>query len=118
MEQCLTIENNSMTYHFDKCIQCIQEGRETELSETVMNSLDNLQQYDNINVIWYMNELKLTDVQYILFICRLCVDMQQKFPRSNKTTTIHVHNLTLLTRYIFDTIQKVIVLPNIKFVVY
>ena len=118
MEQCLTIENNSMTYHFDKCIQCIQEGRETELSETVMNSLDNLQQYDNINVIWYMNELKLTDVQYILFICRLCVEMQQKFPRSNKTTTIHVHNLTLLTRYIFDTIQKVIVLPNIKFVVY
>ncbi len=118
MEQCLTIENNSMTYHFDKCVQCIQEGRETELSESVMNSLDNLQQYDNINVIWYMNELKLTDVQYILFICRLCVDMQQKFPRSNKTTTIHVHNLTLLTRYIFDTIQKVIVLPNIKFVIY
>ena len=118
MEKCLTIENNSMTYHFDKCVQCIQEGRETELSVSVMKSLDNLQHYDNINVIWYMNELKLTDVQYILFICRLCVEMQQKFPRSNKTTTIHVHNLTLLTRYIFDTIQKVIVLPNIKFVVY
>lgn len=107
-----------MTYHFDKCVQYIQEGRETELSDCVMNSLDNLQQYDNINVIWYMNELKITDVQYILFICRLCVDMQQRFPRSNKTTTIHVHNLTLLTRYIFDTIQKVIVLPNIKFVIY
>ena len=118
MEQCLTIENDNITYHFDKCIQCIQDGRGDDLSAHVMTSLNELQQYDNINVIWYMNELKLTDVQYILFICKLCVDMQQKFPRSNKTTTIHVHNLTLLTRYIFDTIQKVIVLPNIKFLIH
>ena len=118
MEQCLTIDNDNIIYHFDKCIRCIQDGRETELSAYVMKSLEDVQGYENINVNWYMNELKLTDVQYIIFICKLCIDMQQKFPRNDKNTTIHVHNLSLLTKYIFETIQKVIVLPNVAFVIH
>jgi hypothetical protein len=118
IHQCFTIDNSDITYHFDKCIQCIQNGRETELSDCVMKSLEDLQQFENINVNWYMNELKLTDVQYIVFICKLCIEMQQKFPRNDKLTSIHVHNLSILTKYIFETIQKIITLPNVKFIIH
>jgi hypothetical protein len=118
MDTCLTIDKDSITYHFDKCIQCIQDGHENELSDYVMKSIDTMHDYANINVNWYMDELKLTDVQYIVFICKLCVNMQQKFPREDKRTTIHVYNLSFVTKCIFEAIQRVIVLPNVKFVIY
>ena len=114
----ITVDRENITYHFDKCIQYIQDGKDSELSQYVMKSLDDLQSYENINVNWYMNELKLTDLQYIVFICKLCVDMQQKFPRPDKQTTIHVYNLSFVTKYIFETIQNLIVLSNVKFVIY